>query len=80
MKYIELGNNEKPCWWGKFIEYAFSLDADQHRVIETKEWSTRVNAALMTFGGAMHRDYKRRLFYITFRQDINYTMFLLRFS
>lgn len=75
---ITLGNNEKPVWWSKFMDYVFKDSTEQ--LIERKEWAQKVNSSLMEFGGRMQRNWTHNYFFITFRSEINYTMFLLRFT
>ena len=75
---ITLGHNEKPIWWHRFMDYVFEDSTDQ--LIERKEWAQKVNAALMDFGGRIQRNWTQNFFFITFRSEINYTMFVLRFS
>ena len=76
---ITLGNNEKPIWWNKFIEYAF-VESDNLRVIDGKEWAKTVNEALMSFGGRIQRNWTKNYYFITFREEFNYTLFVLKFS
>lgn len=75
---ITLGNNEKPAWWPKFIRYTFGDDLVT--VGGRKEWAQRVNAALQEFGGRMQRNWTHNYFFITFRLDSNYTLFVLKFT
>lgn len=74
---ITLGHNEKPFWWSRFMDYVFGDDIG---VYERKEWAQKVNAALMDFGGRIQRNWTQNCFFITFRSEINYTMFVLRFA
>ena len=74
---ITLGHNEKPFWWPRFMDYVFGDDIG---VYERNEWAQKVNAALMDFGGRIQRNWTQNFFFITFRSEINYTMFVLRFS
>lgn len=76
---IALGNNEKPAWWPKFIDYVFK-EPDGYRVADRKEWAQQVNAALQEFGGRMQRNWTHNYFFITFRLETNYTMFVLKFT
>ena len=76
---ITLGTNEKPTWWPKFIRHVFGGDIDT-RAIERKEWAQQVNAALEQFGGRMQRNWTHNYFFITFRLDSNYTLFVLKFT
>lgn len=60
------------------MDYVFKDSLDQ--LVERKEWAQRVNAALMEFGGRMQRNWTHNYFFITFRSETNYTMFMLRFA
>ena len=75
---ITLGTNEKPVWWSRFMDYVFKDSTDQ--LIDRKEWWKVVDAALQEFGGRMQRNWTHNYFFITFRLESNYTMFVLRFA
>ena len=75
---ITLGTNEKPAWWSRFMDYVFKDSTDQ--LIDRKEWWRAVDAALQEFGGRMQRNWTHNYFFITFRLESNYTMFVLRFA
>lgn len=75
---ITLGNNEKPAWWPKFIEHVFGTDS--MLVADRKEWASKVNEALTEYGGRIQRNWTHNYFFITFRAESNYTMFVLRFT
>ena len=83
---IELGNNPKPLWWPKFMDYVYSRNTssdDDFILIESdggKEWYQAVNLALVEFGGRLNRNWHRHYYYITFRQEMNYTLFVLKFT
>lgn len=76
---ITLGNNEKPAWWPKFMDHVFGDGQDQ-LIFERKEWWNRVDRALSQFGGRMQRNWTHNYFFITFRLESNYTLFVLKFT
>ena len=75
---ITLGTNEKPAWWSRFMDYVFEDSTDQ--LIDRKEWWKTVDAALQEFGGRMQRNWTHNYFFITFRLESNYTLFVLKFT
>ena len=76
---IELGHNEKPLWWDNFMNYIFPDHRDSI-LLNRDDWGKIVNSKLLEFGGRLNRNYHKSYFYITFRVESNYTMFLLRFN
>lgn len=78
---IELGNNPSPVWWQSFINYVFPPeDTLLVTTVESKEWAEIVNRGLFEFGGRLNRNWEKKYYYITFRQDMNYTLFVLKFN
>lgn len=77
---ITLGTNEKPAWWLKFMDYTFHTDNHSLLALDRKEWWKAVDASLQEFGGRLQRNWAHNYFFITFRLESNYTLFVLKFT
>ena len=59
------------------MNYVFD---DSIKLYKGKDWTDKVNDALEQFGGRMQRNWTHNYFFITFRLDSNYTLFVLKFT